>query len=364
MVIDTGPRWRHLLDASAAVLVRSGFPRRARDDSLGDEGRGRLSSRVVVVRLANGLAAPRQHLRTPLRDLGARPMAAGLPPAAGWNQAGDLTRRSSRTDGGMAREFGDAAARSSVGRAAMCNCRGVPAGLDSNPDPVVTAERDAVLAVVAERVGHSSGRTLVGIDGRSGAGKSTFADELATRIRSQGRETLRSTTDSFHRPRSERMRRGPTSATGYYEDSHQLDVIVDELLDPFTKGAHVVRVSAFDEPSDSPIDEKAVVGRDTVLIFDGLFLQRPELSSFWDLVVFLDADQRADEAWLRFLLADLPDDPSSRAAALDERLRRARWPRYRAGWMKYADSVRPSEHASIVIDNNDFAGPVIRHASP
>ena len=34
--------------------------------------------------------------------------------------------------------------------------------------------------------------------------------------------------------------------------------------------------AAFDEPSDSSIDETTPVGRSAVLIFDGLFLQRPE----------------------------------------------------------------------------------------
>ena len=58
----------------------------------------------------------------------------------------------------------------------------MPAGLDGNPNPIQTAQRDAVLCAVADRVCTANGsRVLVGIDGRSGAGKSTFADELAAR---------------------------------------------------------------------------------------------------------------------------------------------------------------------------------------
>ena len=119
----------------------------------------------------------------------------------------------------------------------------------------------------------------------------------------------------------------------------------------------IVRTAAFDEPSDSSIDETTPVGRSAVLIFDGLFLQRPELVRFWDLVIFLEADDRVNDRWVTYLLSDLPEDASSRAATIDDRLDRARWPRYRAGWRLYAESVQPSEHAAVLVDNNDLAAP-------
>src|SRR5688500_2044292 len=102
----------------------------------------------------------------------------------------------------------------------------MPAGLDGNPNPVVTTARNAVLGRVIDRIiSCGPGRLLLGVDGRPGAGKSTFADEIASRLADRGRPVLRSTTDSFHRPRAERMRRGPTSAKDYYFDSHQLSAI-------------------------------------------------------------------------------------------------------------------------------------------
>lgn len=236
----------------------------------------------------------------------------------------------------------------------------MPAGLDGCPDPVVTTERDRVLDAVADLVGeHRGPRTLVAVDGRSGAGKSTFADELSARLSGRGLATVRSTTDSFHRPRSERLARGPTSGDGYYLDSHQLDVIVADLLVPFARGAAQVRTAAFDEPSDAAMNTVATVEPVAVLVFDGLFLQRPELDGHWDVTIFLDADARRDREWLGFLLDDLPDHEVDRAATLDARLARARWPRYRDGWSTYVEAVQPAATATVVIDNNDFAVPAI-----
>ncbi len=238
----------------------------------------------------------------------------------------------------------------------------MPSGLDGNPDPITSAARDRVLSAVADRVldaARSLERTAVAIDGRSGAGKSTFADELAARLGAAGVTTIRSTTDSFHRPREDRLRSGATSPAGYYTESHQLDAIVSELLEPFTGGASSVRTAAFDEPTDRSVDERATISGPTVLIFDGLFLQRPELAQFWDVVVYLTADRRLDAGWLDFLLADLPDDPSARATLIDDRLARARWPRYRQGWSMYLDALAPAESADIVVDNNDLGSPSI-----
>ncbi len=235
----------------------------------------------------------------------------------------------------------------------------MPAGLAGTPEPIRSEGRDQLLRSIAEEVEPVGGpRVLVGIDGRSGSGKSTFGDELAALLEERGATVVRSTIDSFHRPRHERMRQGPASPDGYYEDSHQLAVVASELLAPFQKGADEVLISAFDEPADRADRRVVSVPPEAVLVFDGLFLHRPELVGFWDRSVVLHADRRCDAAWLAYLEGDLPDDPIARARVIDQRLERARWPRYRHGWQRYADAVGWVETA-IHIDNDDLAAPKV-----
>lgn len=235
----------------------------------------------------------------------------------------------------------------------------VTTGLDGNPDPVVTSARTLVLERVADLVDRRDGaRVLIGVDGRSGVGKSTFADELARTLEGGRRSVIRSTTDLFHRPRLERMRLGASSPDGYYQDSHQLSTITDQLLEPFRSGAAEVLIGAYDEPSDQPRPVSASVAADATLIFDGLFVHRPEFHEYWDLSVMLRADRRCDEAWLRHLETDLPLEPTDRAQELDRRLDRARWPRYRYGWQRYIGAIGPAP-ATIEIDNENIATPVI-----
>lgn len=225
---------------------------------------------------------------------------------------------------------------------------------------MVTPARTAVLDHVADLVAKSQGRrVLVGVDGRSGTGKSTFGDELSRKLEERGRSVVRSTTDLFHRPRSERMRLGASSADGYYLESHQISTVVDELLVPFGAGASEVLIGAFDEPTDQPYLRRSPVPQTAILVFDGLFVHRPEYRDHWDLTVMLHADRRCDEAWLHFLETDLPSDPTQRAAEVDRRLELARWPRYRHGWTGYLQAIEGVE-PTVEIDNEDLASPVIR----
>jgi len=53
----------------------------------------------------------------------------------------------------------------------------------------------------------------VGIDGVDGAGKTTFADALATTLQQQGRPVVRVSVDDFHHPRAIRYARGRMAVT-------------------------------------------------------------------------------------------------------------------------------------------------------
>lgn len=233
-----------------------------------------------------------------------------------------------------------------------------PAGLDGNPDPIRTAARDTTIAAVADAIETlASGRRLVAVDGIDGAGKSTFADEVATELaRRRGRPVVRSTIDSFHRPRAERHRRGPGSPTGFYRDSHQLDTLTEVLLDPFATGEPFV-AAAFDEPSDAPVERVVVdAPADAVLLFDGLFLQRPELADRWDLTVYVDGRRRVAERRIARATRDRPvGDP------LAGFVHDLRWcallRRYVDGQRQYHDACDPIGRADLVVVNDDLGHP-------
>ncbi|MCC7370695.1 MAG: uridine kinase [Chloroflexi bacterium] len=193
----------------------------------------------------------------------------------------------------------------------------------------------------------------VAIDGVDAAGKTTLADELAEVIGSRGRSVVRASIDGFHRPRAERQQRGPLSPEGYYHDSFDYSALQETLLLPLgPRGSRRYRRAVFDSRADRSVEMPTeIADPDAVLLFDGVFLLRPELVSFWDLRVFVDVDFSV--AYNRAMLRDL--ELFGTAAAVHDRYTR----RYIPGQRLYLAAAQPRERADIVVTNDDSAHPVL-----
>ncbi|AGZ40123.1 putative phosphoribulokinase/uridine kinase [Actinoplanes friuliensis DSM 7358] len=129
----------------------------------------------------------------------------------------------------------------------------------------------------------------VAVDGVPASGKTTLADELAGVLRAQGRDVVRATIDDFLFPRARRYARGEYSAEGCYFDTHDNDGLKRVLLDPLGPGGdRQFQDTLYDRAADavlSPPVRTAPAG--AVLIFDGVFLMRPELNDRWDLRILV-----------------------------------------------------------------------------
>jgi uridine kinase len=214
-----------------------------------------------------------------------------------------------------------------------------------------------VAAILSIDVDHP---TRIAIDGRSAAGKTTLADDLALAIRVRGRDVLRSSIDDFYSPshkyRSERDEWTPLSR---YDRGYNYQSFVDFVLRPLgPDGSRRCRPALFDSYNDVWLPEEWVdVGADTIAIIDGAFLLRTELAGHWDYVIWLDIDietmvdraRQRDVAW----------------TGSEERVVE----RYRNLWIPthllYERLVEPMSKADLVIDNRDVTAPeILRFADP
>ena len=140
---------------------------------------------------------------------------------------------------------------------------------------------------------------------------------------------------------------------GYYEDSFDYGQLVEGLLDPLgPDGNRLYRTQVFDYLNDSPMRSATMTATDdAVLLFDGVFLLRPELSGMWDLGIFLSI--AFDEIVRRARGRDA--DVFGSAAEAEARYRA----RYVPAQRHYLRSVQPQDIADIVIANNDPNRPVL-----
>ncbi|MBF9134166.1 uridylate kinase [Plantactinospora sp. S1510] len=213
--------------------------------------------------------------------------------------------------------------------------------------------RDELLGRLAEAVGSVTVAhpTRVAVDGPPAAGKTTLADELAVVLREQGRDVIRATIDDFLFPRAQRYPRGEYSAEGCYHDTHDYDALNRVLLDPLgTGGDRRFRHAVYDRTADAVLSPPVMSApADAVLVFDGVFLMRPELIDRWDLRIFVSTalEKTVDRAVIR-------ERRMSSRADVERRWRE----RYIPSQQFYFATVRPTHLANIVVHNDEPQLPI------
>jgi uridine kinase len=211
--------------------------------------------------------------------------------------------------------------------------------------------REDVLDAVARAVSRSiaSGVTRVAIDGVDGAGKTHFADELGDVLRASGRSVIRASVDGFHNPRSIRYRQGRDAPQGFFEDSYDYAQLTAVLLDPLGPGGSGhYRAAVFDHRSDRPVSAPSrVASPGDILVFDGIFLHRPELRASWDYSVFLEVA----------FTVSIPRGAQRGESSPDPEAASNR--RYVRGQELYLRTCEPARFATVTINNDDLLAPYI-----
>jgi uridine kinase len=195
----------------------------------------------------------------------------------------------------------------------------------------------------------------VAIDGIDCAGKTIFANDLVEFIKDSGRAVIRASLDDFHNPRDFRYQRGRNSPEGYYFDSFNYKALFQYLLNPLgSNGDRKYKSKVFDYVNDEWVkSEPLIASNDSILLFDGIFLLRPELEEIWDLSVYLEISY--DESIKRAI--ERQEEGSYEISELYQS-------RYIPGQKLYHIHVGPKRKADIIVDNNDLEKPLIIKVNP
>ena len=219
------------------------------------------------------------------------------------------------------------------------------------------AELIATLAEVVLGLANDSAspeRTLVGIDGRSAAGKTTFADELAAAIQSSHRPVLRASIDDFHPPGYKRLARARAfTPETYFHRGYDFERFRQQVVAPFVpSGDGRCCLKYWDSLNDCAYSPNWIdAAADTVLVVDGAFLFHPIVEDAWDYSVWLHID------WDTMMLRAIERDVAwvGDADSVKEKYRLHWRPTHEA----YEARTRAPSRCDIVIDNTDVASPHI-----
>lgn len=200
--------------------------------------------------------------------------------------------------------------------------------------------------ILALRPGHP---TRVGIDGRSAAGKSTFARALAERVRAAGRACYVCELDDFHPPGHKHR-----SAAGYFDslekylaDGYDFASFRRLAIDPAgPAGSRRCQLAMWRSYEDEPYPEQWVtLDEDAVLVAEGGFLLLPDLRQLWDFSIWLDIDFQTlldRVAGRDFWVGD--------ADQIKDQYRRGWIPRHK----RYEALHEPQACADAVLDNREL----------
>jgi phosphoglycolate phosphatase-like HAD superfamily hydrolase/uridine kinase len=190
---------------------------------------------------------------------------------------------------------------------------------------------------------------VIGINGIDGAGKTEFATALETYLSTQGHQTQLIHLDNFHNPKATRYS-GNDQADNYYNKSFNISLVVEKLLSPIKeKRPMSFSLKALDPDTDKyEVDKEYSIDHNTIVIFEGVFLFRGELSSYIDYKVFLD----------------IPLEESKRRAIIrdSEAIVKKYDEKYLPAQVKYMKKYPPTKVADIVIDNTNWEYPLVKQA--
>ena len=150
--------------------------------------------------------------------------------------------------------------------------------------------------------------------------------------------------DDFHNPISIRYS-GENDAENYFNLSININIIIEKLLVPIRqKSSFSTELTVLDLDADSFQNKRSYsISRDTIVLLEGIFLFRKELSPCVDYYIHLDIP--FEECLKRGL----------ERGGKEERYHT----KYIPAQKKYLKEYPPSEHADVIIDNTNWEYPKI-----
>lgn len=142
---------------------------------------------------------------------------------------------------------------------------------------------------------------IVGIDGLGGAGKSTISEELCRKFESAHYHTILLHIDDFIHVRKIRYNSACPEWQCYYDLQWRYDYLLDVIGQLKSADDACVEIELYDKDNDTYYKQCFDVKENTIVIVEGIFLQRKELKGLFDYMIYIDIpeDVRLDRVLKR-----------------------------------------------------------------
>ncbi|MCI7767903.1 MAG: uridine kinase [Oscillospiraceae bacterium] len=130
---------------------------------------------------------------------------------------------------------------------------------------------------------------IIGIDGLGGAGKSTVSEKIRLALSDNGIHCTILHIDDFIHPRAVRYSDKTADWECYYYLQWRYDYLIGEIIMPLRNDGHFHKeIEIYDKDMDSYFLSDTEIPAGSVVIIEGIFLQRDELRDLFDFMIFID----------------------------------------------------------------------------
>lgn len=180
---------------------------------------------------------------------------------------------------------------------------------------------------------------IVGIDGLSGAGKTTLAKKIEQEIINNNCQVVTFHLDDHIVERNKRYKTVHDEWYEYYYLQWDVKSLTTNLFEQLHNSCNNIFLPFYDNFSDSTSTKQIRVASDSIVLIEGIFIQRQHWRGFYDFIIFLDCPHE-----LRYERALNRDSYIGNYQARLNKYQRRYW----LGEKHYLDTVKPIKMADLV----------------
>ncbi len=139
----------------------------------------------------------------------------------------------------------------------------------------------------------TDGKTvIVGIDGLGGAGKSSISEEIYEQLSNDNIHIEVLHIDDFIHPKNIRYNDNYAEWECYYNLQWRYDYLLENVINPIKKnGKFTGLIELYDKDEDRYEKKSVDIKEGSVVLIEGIFLQREELSQIFDYMIYIDVPE-------------------------------------------------------------------------
>ena len=175
---------------------------------------------------------------------------------------------------------------------------------------------------------------IIGVDGLSRSGKTTFVNQLESKLNKKGVDFFTFHMDNHIVKKNERYDTGFEDWYEYYQLQWEVEWLREHLFEKARRGCQLI-LPYYDNESDDHKYQTVDLPKEGVILIEGVFLQRKEWQPYFNHLIFLDCPRNR-----RFAR----EDPSAQKNM--EKFRNRYW----KAEDYYMRNVKPRESADYIVN--------------